>query len=143
MKGTRKTVIVIASVLAVAGIASAVTGTIIKKKINVVEYKVASVIEASDIGKRYSVKLNTENILESADDLYCYQIEFLDEFLPDHFPLKLEVDYRIAECQSVDAVFIHVKIHDQDLGIHAFSGSDLKRLVLVQGKLRIRCAVPW
>ena len=143
MKKTRKTVIVIASVLAVACIAAAVTGTVIKKDISAAEYKDASVIEVADIGKRYSVKLDTDSIYENADGLYCYQIDFPDESLPDHFPLKLKVNYRIAECQSVDAVFNHVKIHDQYLDIHAFAGCDLKRLVLVQGKLRIRCAVPW
>ena len=60
MKNTRKTVIVIASVLAVAGIASAVASTVIKNDINAAEYKDASVIEAADIGNRFSVKLDTE-----------------------------------------------------------------------------------
>ena len=143
MKKTRKTVIVITSVLAVAGIASAVTGLVIKKNISAAEYKDASVIEPADIGKRYSVKLDTDSIYENADGLYCYQIDFPDESLPDHFPFKLKVHLGFTICQSVDAVFIHVKIHDQYLGIHAFAGCDLKRLVLVQGKLRIRCTVPW
>ena len=79
MKKTRKTVIVIASVLAVAGIASAVTGTVIKKNISAAEFKDASVIEAADIGKRYSVKLDTDSIYENADGLYCYQIDFPDD----------------------------------------------------------------
>lgn len=71
MKKTRKMVIVITSVLAVAGIAAAVTGTVIKKNISAAEYKDASAIEAADIGKRFSVKLDTENICESTDELYC------------------------------------------------------------------------
>ena len=79
MKKTRKTVIVITSLLAVAGIASVVTGTVIKKDISAAEYKDASVIEAADIGKRYSVKLDTDNIYENADGLYCYQIDFPDD----------------------------------------------------------------
>ena len=130
MKKTRKTVIVIASVLAVAGIASAVTGTVIKKDISAAEYKDASAIESADIGKRYSVKLDTDSIYENADGLYCYQIDFPDEVLPDHFPFKLKVHLGFTVCQSVDAVFNHVKIHDQYLDIHAFAGCDLKRLVL-------------
>lgn len=44
---TRKTVIVITTVLAVAGIASAVTGKVIKKNISAAEYKDASVTEAA------------------------------------------------------------------------------------------------
>lgn len=79
MKKTRKTVIVITSVLAITGIASAVTGTMIKKDICAAEYKDASVIEAADIGKRYSVKLDTDSIYENADGLYCYQIDFPDD----------------------------------------------------------------
>ena len=39
MKKTRKTVIVIASVLAVAGIAAAVTGVIVKKNTSAAKYK--------------------------------------------------------------------------------------------------------
>ncbi len=79
MNKTRKAVIVISSVLAVAGIASAVTGTVIKKDISAAKYKDASAIEAADIGNRYSVKLDTDNIFESADGLYCYQIDFPDD----------------------------------------------------------------
>ena len=71
MKRTRKIVIVIASVLAVASIAAAVTGTVIKKDISTAEQKDASVTEAADIGNQFSVKLDTENICESMDELYC------------------------------------------------------------------------
>lgn len=79
MKKTRKTVILITSVLAVAGIVSVVTGTVIKKNISAAEYKDASAIESADIGKRYSVKLDTDSIYENADGLYCYQIDFPDD----------------------------------------------------------------
>lgn len=79
MKKTRKIVIVITSVLAITGIASAVTGTVIKKNISAAEYKDASVIEAADIGKRYSVKLDTDSIYENADGLCYYQIDFPDD----------------------------------------------------------------
>ena len=41
------------------------------KNTSVAEYKDASAIEAADIGKRYSVMLDTENICESTDELYC------------------------------------------------------------------------
>lgn len=79
MKKARKTVIAITAVLAVVGIASAVTGTVIKKNISAAEYKDAVAIGVSDVGSRYSVKMDTDNIFESVDNLHCYQIDFPDE----------------------------------------------------------------
>lgn len=79
MKKARKTVIAITAVLAVAGIASAVIGIVIKKNISTAEYKDAVSIGVSDVGSRYSVKMDTENIIQSGEELYCYQIDFPDE----------------------------------------------------------------
>lgn len=79
MKKARKTVVIITSVLAVAGLAAALTCTAIKKNISKAEFKDAGTISEADIGKRYSVKLVTDNIFEGGDDLYCYQIDYADD----------------------------------------------------------------
>lgn len=79
MKKTRKTVVIITSVLAVAGLAAALTCTAIKKEISKAEFKDAGTINETDIGKRYSVKLDTENLFEGGQDLYCYQIDYGDD----------------------------------------------------------------
>ena len=79
MKKIRKTVVIITSVLAVAGLAAALTCTAIKKNISKAEFKDAGTISVEDIGKRYSVKLVTDNIFEGGDDLYCYQIDYEDD----------------------------------------------------------------
>lgn len=79
MKKVRKTVVIITSVLAVAGLAAALTCTAIKKNISKAEFKDAGTISEADIGKRYSVKLVTDNIFEGGDDLYCYQIDYEDD----------------------------------------------------------------
>lgn len=79
MKKARKTVVIITSVLAVAGLAAAITCTAIKKNISKAEFKDAGTISVEDIGKRYSVKLVTDNIFEGGDDLYCYQIDYEDD----------------------------------------------------------------
>lgn len=79
MKKARKTVVIITSVLAVAGLAAALTCTAIKKNISKAEFKDAGTISEADIGKRYSVKLVTDNIFEGGDDLYCYQIDYEDD----------------------------------------------------------------
>ena len=79
MKKARKTVVIITSVLAVAGLAAALTCTAIKKNISKAEFKDAGTISVEDIGKRYSVKLVTDNIFEGGDDLYCYQIDYEDD----------------------------------------------------------------
>ena len=79
MKKARKTVVIITSVLAVAGLAAALTCTAIKKEISKAEFKDAGTISVEDIGKRYSVKLVTDNIFEGGDDLYCYQIDYEDD----------------------------------------------------------------
>ena len=79
MKKARKTVVIITSVLAVAGLAAALTCTAIKKEISKAEFKDAGTISETDIGKRYSVKLVTDNIFEGGDDLYCYQIDYEDD----------------------------------------------------------------
>ena len=79
MKKTRKTVVIITSVLAVAGLAAALTCTAIKKNISKAEFKDAGTISVEDIGKRYSVKLVADNIFEGGDDLYCYQIDYEDD----------------------------------------------------------------
>ena len=78
MQRSRKTVITITAVLAAAGLVSAVTGTAMKKRVSSAEYKDAGRIDASDIGKSYSVKLDTENLFEGGQDLYCYQIDYGD-----------------------------------------------------------------
>ena len=74
MKKARKTVIAITAVLAVAGIASAVIGTVIKKNISSAEYKDAATIGVSDVGNRYSVKMDTDNIFESGESLLSGRI---------------------------------------------------------------------
>lgn len=79
MKKARKTVVIITSVLAVAGLAAALTCTAIKKNISKAEFKDAGTISEADIGKRYSVKLVTDNIFEGGHDLYCYQIDYEDD----------------------------------------------------------------
>ena len=79
MKKTRKTVVIITSVLAVAGLAAALTCTAIKKNISKAEFRDAGTISVEDIGKRYSVKLVADNIFEGGDDLYCYQIDYEDD----------------------------------------------------------------
>ena len=79
MQRSRKTVITITAVLAAAGLVSAVTGTAMKKRVSSAEYKDAGRIDASDIGKSYSVKLDTENLFEGGQDLYCYQIDYGDD----------------------------------------------------------------
>ncbi len=79
MQKSRKTVIIVTAVLAAAGLVSAVTGTAMKKRVSSAEYKDAGRIDASDIGKSYSVKLDTENLFEGGQDLYCYQIDYGDD----------------------------------------------------------------
>ena len=79
MHRSRKTVIIVTAVLAAAGLVSAVTGTAMKKRVSSAEYKDAGRIDASDIGKSYSVKLDTENLFEGGQDLYCYQIDYGDD----------------------------------------------------------------
>ena len=65
--------------LAVAGLAAALTCTAIKKEISKAEFKDAGTINETDIGKSYSVKLDTENLFEGGQDLYCYQIDYGDD----------------------------------------------------------------
>ena len=79
MQRSRKTVIIVTAVLAAAGLVSAVTGTAMKKRVSSAEYKDAGRIDASDIGKSYSVKLDTEYLFEGGQDLYCYQIGYDDD----------------------------------------------------------------
>ena len=79
MHRSRKTVITITAVLAAAGLVSAVTGTAMKKRVSSAEYKDAGRIDAADIGKSYSVKLDTESLFEGGQDLYCYQIDYGDD----------------------------------------------------------------
>ena len=79
MQRSRKAVIIVTAVLAAAGLVSAVTGTAMKKRVSRAEYKDAGRIDASDIGKSYSVKLDTENLFEGGQDLYCYQIDYGDD----------------------------------------------------------------
>ena len=79
MQRSRKTVIIVTAVLAAAGLVSAVTGTAMKKRVSRAEYKDAGSIGTADIGKSYSVKLDTENLFEGGQDLYCYQIDYGDD----------------------------------------------------------------
>ena len=79
MQRSRKTVIIVTAVLAAAGIVSAVIGTAVKNSVSRAEYKDANSIDAADIGKSYSVKLDTENLFEGGQDLYCYQIDYDDD----------------------------------------------------------------
>ena len=79
MQRSRKTVIIVTAVLAAAGLVSAVTGTAMKKRVSRAEYKDAGRIDAADIGKSYSVKLDTESLFEGGQDLYCYQIDYGDD----------------------------------------------------------------
>ena len=79
MQRSRKTVIIVTAVLAAAGIVSAVIGTAVKNSVSRAEYKDAGSIGTADIGKSYSVKLDTEYLFEGGQDLYCYQIGYDDD----------------------------------------------------------------